>query len=178
MNRFLSEMERKFGRYAINNLTLYIIVLYVIGYVIKLLPNGAMIQSYLTLNPYLILHGQVWRLVSWVLLPPTALSIWLLITLYLYYFIGTTMERTVGSFRYNVFIFGGMILMILAAFVSYAWVCFKFGSRGEEAIASMMMYYSGVFSTYYVQEMVFLSFAISYPEIQLLLMFIIFVYFF
>lgn len=173
MNRFLSEMERKFGRYAINNLTLYIIVLYVIGYVIKLLPNGSLIQSYLTLNPYLILHGQVWRLVSWVLLPPTALSIWLLITLYLYYFIGTTMERTVGSFRYNVFIFGGMILMILAAFVSYAWVCFKFGSRGEEAIASMMMYYSGVFSTYYVQEMVFLSFAISYPEIQLLLMFII-----
>ena len=56
MNRFLSDMERKFGRYAISNLTLYIIVLYVIGYVIKILPNGNLIQSYLTLNPYLILH--------------------------------------------------------------------------------------------------------------------------
>ncbi len=173
MNKFLSNMERKFGRYAINNLTLYIIVLYVIGYVIKLLPNGAMIQYYLTLNPYLILHGQIWRLVSWVLIPPTALSIWLLITLYLYYFIGTTMERTVGTFRYNVFIFGGMLLMILAAFISYGWVVLTYGAEGEMAVAGKMMYYSGYFSTYYVQEMVFLSFAISYPEIQLLLMFII-----
>ena len=172
MNRFLNEMERKIGRYAISNLTLYIIVLYVIGYVIKLMPNGAMIQSYLTLNPYLILHGQVWRLVSWFLIPPGGLSIWLLITLYLYYFIGTTMERTVGTFRYNVFIFSGILLMILAAFVSYAWVIATYGPD-EAMIAGKMMYYSGVFSTYYLQEMVFLSFAISYPEIQLLLMFII-----
>ena len=172
MNKFLYEMERKIGKYAISNLTLYIIILYVIGYVIKLMPNGAMIQSYLTLNPYLILHGQVWRLVSWVLIPPTALSIWLLITLYLYYFIGTTMERTVGTFRYNVFIFGGMLFMILAAFVSYGWVILTYGPD-EALIASKMMMYSGVFSTYYVQEMVFLSFAISYPEMQLLLMFII-----
>jgi len=172
MNKFLSDMERKFGRYAINNLTLYIIVLYVIGYVIKLMPNGAVIQYYLTLNPHLILHGQIWRLVSWVLIPPTALSIWLLITLYLYYYIGTTMERTVGTFRYNVFIFGGMLFMIIAAFISYGFVLLTSG--GDTAsVAAKMMYYSGYFSTYYVQEMVFLSFAISYPEIQLLLMFII-----
>ena len=173
MNKFLSNMERKFGRYAINNLTLYIIVLYVIGYVIKLMPNGAVIQYYLTLNPHLILHGQIWRLVSWVLIPPTGLSIWLLITLYLYYFIGTTMERTVGTFRYNVFIFGGMLFMIIAAFISYGWVLLTSGGDTAVAVASKMMYYSGYFSTYYVQEMVFLSFAISYPEIQLLLMFII-----
>ena len=173
MNNFLNEMERKFGRYAISNLTLYIIVLYVIGYLIELIPNGETIQYFLTLNPYLILHGQIWRLVSWVLIPPTDLSIWLFITLYLYYFIGTSMERTVGVFRYNVFIFGGMLFMIIAAFVSYAWVVATCGSGGEQAIAANMMYYSGFFSTYYVQQMVFLSFAISYPEVQLLLMFII-----
>ena len=173
MNKFLSDMERKFGRYAISNLTIYIIAIYIVGYIIRLMPNGNTILSYITLNPYLILHGQIWRLVSWVLIPPTSLSIWLLITLYFYYFIGTTMERTIGTFRYNVFIFTGMLLMILAAFVSYGWIVLTSGGSGSEVVAYRMMTYSYIFSTYYLQEMVFLSFAITYPQMQVLFMFII-----
>ena len=113
-------MERKFGRYAIPNLTLYIIGLYIVGFIIQLLGNILPfdLSSYLTLDAYMILHGQVWRLVTWILIPPVALSIWIIITLYLYYFIGTTMERTVGTFRYNAFIFTGVLLMIVAAFVT------------------------------------------------------------
>ncbi len=173
MNNFMNEMERKYGKYAINNLTLYIIGLYVVGYVFQLLSmTGLNITPYLTLNPYLILHGQVWRLFSWVLIPPQALSIWLIITLLLYYYIGTTMERTMGTFRYNVFIFGGMLFMIIAAFISYGVSAVMHG--GEPAY--LMVYWATVssfFSTYYLQQAVFLSFALSYPDMQLLLFFII-----
>ncbi len=172
MNSFLDKMERKFGRFAIRNLTIYIIGLYVIGYILQLAPASVNISSYLTLNPYLILHGQVWRLVSWVLIPPGAASIWLIITLYFYYFIGTTMERTMGTFRYNVFIFGGIIGVILSAFVSYLVYYLMLGGD-QAALAFNMALYSGVFSTYYIQEAVFLSFALCYPDLQLLLFFII-----
>jgi hypothetical protein len=172
MNNFMYEMERKFGKYAINNLTIYIIGLYAVGYILQIIPGGGKLISYLTLNPYLILHGQIWRLISWVIIPPQAISIWLLITLYLYYFIGTTMERTMGTFRYNVFIFGGIICMILSAFVSYAYIALRSGGD-TQLIAYNCLYYSGVFSTYYLQQAVFLSFALSYPDLQLLLMFII-----
>jgi hypothetical protein len=165
-------MEMKFGRYAIRNLTIYIIGLYIVGYILQLAPASVNITRFLTLNPYLILHGQVWRLISWVLIPPGAASIWLIITLYFYYFIGTTMERTIGTFRYNVFIFGGMIAVILSAFVSY--IIYYFMTGGDDAaLAAAMTIFSGVFSTYYIQEAVFLSFALSYPDLQLLLMFII-----
>ena len=174
MNNFMNEMERKYGKFAINNLTLYIIGLYVIGYVFQLLSSftGLNIVPFLTLNPHLILHGQVWRLVSWVLIPPQALSIWLLITLYLYYYIGTTMERTIGTFRYNVFIFGGILFMIIAAFVSYVVSYLQYGSN-PEYLALYMASVSSFFSTYYLQQAVFLSFALSYPDLQLLLLFII-----
>ncbi len=173
MNRFMNEMERKFGKYAINNLTIYILGLYIAGYLLQLFSfAGLNITRFLTLDPYLILHGQVWRLVSWVLIPPQALSIWIFITLYLYYFIGTTMERTIGTFRYNVFIFGGMLFMIIAAFATYG-VYYAMLGGDEASMMTIMSYVSGSFSTYYLQQAVFLSFALSYPDLQLLLMFII-----
>ena len=173
MNNFLNEMERKFGKYAISNLTIYIIGLYIAGYLIQLLSlTGISLTPYLTLNPYLILRGQIWRIVSWVLIPPQQISIWLIITLYLYYYIGTTMERTIGTFRYNVFIFGGILFMILASFATY--LVYYIMSGGDQA---QLVYYTAVastaFSTYYLQQAVFLSFALSYPDLQLLLFFII-----
>ena len=89
MNNFLNNMERKFGKYAIRNITVYIIGLYIFGYILQFAPFKVNITNYLTLDPYLILHGQVWRLVTWILIPPQALSIWIFFTLYLYYFMGT-----------------------------------------------------------------------------------------
>ena len=174
MNNFMNDLERKLGRYAIPNLTLYIIGLYIVGFILQLLGNvsSSSLAGYLTLNVHQILHGQVWRLVTWVLIPPVSLSIWIIITLYLYYFIGTTMERTIGTFRYNVFIFGGVLFMILSAFVTYGVYAIIF--KGNTAYLEMYSsYLSGVFSTYYIQMTVFLTFAISYPEMQLLLLFFI-----
>ncbi|MCR5669939.1 MAG: hypothetical protein K6G10_02950 [Butyrivibrio sp.] len=165
MNDFLNNMERKFGKYAVKNLTIYIIGCYILGYILQLAPMSVNFSSFLYLDPALILQGQVWRLVSWILIPPDKLSIWIIITLYLYYFIGTTMERTIGTFRYNVFIFGGMLLMIISAFVTYAFYLFVLGVK----FTGMGVF----FTTEYLQMAVFLSFALSYPDLQLLLMFII-----
>ena len=172
MNNFMNELERKFGRYAINNLTIYIIGLYIVGYILQIFASRTGLTSFITLDPYLILHGQIWRLVSWVLIPPGAASIWLFITLYLYYFIGTTMERTIGTFRYNVFIFGGILFTVLSAFVSLI-VFYIMAGGNSEYVSVLSRMYAGTFSTYYLQQAVFLSFALSYPDLQLLLMFII-----
>jgi len=51
--KFLNKLERKFGRFAIPNLTLFIIGAYIIGYVFTLI-NPEMMHA-LTLNPYYIL---------------------------------------------------------------------------------------------------------------------------
>ena len=115
MNKFINSLERKIGKYAIPNLPMYMIISYAIGYLMQMInPN---IISVLSLNPYAIIHGQVWRLVSWVLIPPDTSNLFFtLLMLYFYYSIGTTLERTWGSFYFNYYIFSGMIFTIIGAF--------------------------------------------------------------
>ena len=91
MNNFINKMERKLGRFAIPNLTMYIIGLYIIGYVLQLVSVKYNVIPLLTLSPALILKGQVWRIVSWLLIPPTSLGLLTIITLIFYYFIGNNM---------------------------------------------------------------------------------------
>lgn len=157
---FLDKMERKFGRYALSNLSLYMIITYAAGYVIQLAAPGMF--QFITLEPALILRGQVWRLVSWLLIPPDSSNIFfVVISLYFYYSIGNVLERTWGSFRYNLYIFGGILTSIIGAFILY----FALGG-GNIGLGS-------AFSTYYISMSIFLGFAATYPNMQVLLMFII-----
>ena len=81
MNGFLDKAERKYGKYAIHNLSLYIIIAYVIGYILSL--TGTV--DFLRLNPYEIVHGQVWRIITWIIVPPSSLGIFTIIMLFFYY---------------------------------------------------------------------------------------------
>ena len=112
---FLDKMERKHGRYALKNLPMFIIATYVAGYVLELLTPEML--GYLTLEPYYILHGQVWRLVTWILIPPSSLDIFTIIMLFFYFSIGQTLERTWGSFKFDVYIFSGLIFTVIGAFL-------------------------------------------------------------
>ena len=89
---FLNKMERKFGRYAIHNLSTYIIGAYVIGYFLYFLAPGVL-YNYLSLEPYYILRGQIWRLITWVLIPPESPGIFTIIMLMLYYSLGNSLEQ-------------------------------------------------------------------------------------
>ena len=63
---WLNKLEEKFGRYAIPNLPKIIVLLYAVGFVIANI--SPRLYSLLELNPYLILHGQVWRIVKFLLI--------------------------------------------------------------------------------------------------------------
>ena len=103
----MSKFAKKFGKYAIHNLTMVLIMCYVAGYVIELMGSAAgnNLLGFLTLDPYRILQGQIWRLVTWVIVPPYSLDIFTISMLLVYYNLGTALERTWGTYRYNVYIF-------------------------------------------------------------------------
>lgn len=162
--KFFNKMERKFGRYAIGNLTKYIIITYIIGYVLQLLGRvGVPVLDYLMLDPGLILRGQIWRLVSWILIPPGRLDLFTFIMLLCYYQLGTALEQTWGRFRYNVYIFFGLLMTIVGAFILYAVMGDAFTILG----------YGRQFSTYYVSLSIFLGFALTYPDMRMMLYFLI-----
>ena len=173
---FLNKMERKFGKYAIPNLSLYLIMGYILGYLLAFVSPAVL--DFLTLNPYLILHGQIWRLVTWIIVPPSRLDLLTIVMLMFYYSVGTSLERTWGTFYYNVYLLMGMLFTIIGSFlvmgISYV--------PGVQAYDARMLLYgtenyfrmvSGSFSTYFVNMSIFLGFAATFPEVQVLLMFII-----
>ena len=107
MLSWFDKMEKKVGRYAISNLTLYLLIAYGIGYMTRfLMPE---LLQWLTLEPGLILKGQIWRIVSWIFVAPAEKPIYFLLMVWLYYSLGTTLERTWGTFRYNVYYFGNVV---------------------------------------------------------------------
>ena len=67
---WMDKLERKIGRYAVPNLMLYIIIMYGAGYVLYLI-NPAFYAQYLCLNAQAILHGQVWRIITFIIQPPS-----------------------------------------------------------------------------------------------------------
>ncbi len=164
MEKFLNRIERKIGRYAITNLSLYIIIAYIIGYILYF--TGSL--DFITLNPYYIAHGQVWRVLTWLLVPPGTFDIFTIIMLYFYYQIGTALERTWGAFRYNVYIFSGIIFTVLGAVVLYLITT----ANGLDGVSAGYLV-SGGFSTYYINLSIFLAFAATYPNVTVLLFFVI-----
>ena len=160
--RFIKKLERKLGRFAIPNLTVYIIGAYIIGYLLSI-AAPSVLQN-LGLNVSMILRGQIWRLVTWIFYPPSSgsLLLFVLMIFFFYYPLGTSLERTIGTFWYNFYIWGGIILTVIGAFI----VHFIWGGRYD-------LYAGFFYSTYYIALSIFLAYAALYPEHQILLWFVI-----
>ena len=100
MNNWLDKLERKFSRYAIPNLMTYIIILYAAGFVLNLI-NPTFYSQFLSLDAGKILQGQIWRIVTFIIQPPSDSLIFIVFVLYLYYMIGSGNPSTGGIQQYR-----------------------------------------------------------------------------
>ena len=139
-------------RFGIPNLMLYIVVGNVI---IWLFSWFVPIQSWLAFSPYHILQGQVWRLVTFIILPNSS-GLLALIAFYFYYFIGSTLERQWGPGKFTIYFFSGVLLTVIYGFVCY-----------------FVFHVNVTASAQYIFLSMFFAFATLFPETQVLLFFII-----
>ncbi|MDO5156718.1 MAG: hypothetical protein Q4D51_12210 [Eubacteriales bacterium] len=164
----MTKLERKFGKHSIPNLTVILISGFVLGYMIEIFAPEAL--QILALNPAKVMRGQVYRLITWIVIPPYGASVFVIITLFFYFSIGRTLERVLGDFRYTVYILSGIIFTDLGIMLTY--IIMKMMGKA----AYLDMYYSyGLFgaSTYYLCMSMFLAYAFMFPENQVLLYFFI-----
>lgn len=152
---WLDKLERKYGRYAISNLMYYIIILYGAGFVLNFV-NGSFFDRYLSLDVEAILHGQIWRVATFIIQPPSDSLIFIIFAMYLYYMIGIQLERAWGAFRFNVYFFSGMFFHVAAAFIMY----FMTGQ-------SLPM------NAWYLNLSLFFAFAALYPDMEFLVFFVL-----
>ena len=169
----MSWFEKKFGKYAIPNISLMLILCYAVGYVLQLI--SPVFLNFLTLDPYAILHGQIWRIFTWILVPPDSLDIFTLLMLYFYYSVGRSLERYWGTFQYNVYLLRGMLLTVLTSFIVMGVSYLIYGPQlaDPQVAEAVFAMYSKLFSTYYINMSILLAFAATFPNVQVLLMFVI-----
>lgn len=163
---FLTKLERKYGKLAIPNLTVILIVGFVFGYIIEIVQPDAL--SLINLNPAKIMHGQIYRLITWVIMPPSGASLLVIITLMFYYSVGRTLENAWGDFRYTLYILSGILFTDIGVVVTYL----VMRLAGQAELAAFFAEYSDT-STYYLCMSMFLAYAFMFPDMQVLLYFII-----
>ena len=147
-------------RFGIPNLMRVIVIGNVAVYVLMLLTqaNDANALSFLTFNLNALLHGEVWLLVTFVFVPAYSSPFALLISLYFYYWIGSTLERQWGTAKFNLYYISGALLTVLGV-----------------VLASLITGnpYLTAAGTGYVNLSMFFAFAFLFPDTTVLLFFIL-----
>ena len=119
-NRIHFDLERKLRRYAISDLMKYIVIgqgiVFALLYIWPTL--GYQLYSLITLTRTGLMRGQVWRLVTFVFVPPSSSPIFILFALYFYYMIGVGLENQWGKVKFNLYYLVGMLGSIIAALIT------------------------------------------------------------
>ena len=68
---WLDKLERKFGKYYIHNLITVVVVVNAIVYFLALIGGDSANMTNLMLIPQKVLHGEIWRLITFIFIPPT-----------------------------------------------------------------------------------------------------------
>ena len=143
-------------RLGIPNLMRYIVAANAVVYILSIFDGSGLLLNTLAIDPWLVLHGQVWRIITYVLIP-TNDGIWLLFSLFFYYWLGESLENLWGTTRFTVYYASGMLLTALAGILAY----FING-------LSIPLYGAS-----YVNTALFMAYALTYPEAGVRIYFII-----
>ena len=146
MNGF-ERFKRRFGRIRIPNLMNLIVGGMVVVWALQMVFPALSLRSWLSLSMPLVLRGQIWRLVTFVFLPPSGSLFTLVLSLYFYWMIGTALENQWGSTRFTQYYLVGMLGSVLAALLT--------GSAVNT----------------YLNLSLFFAFAATYPNFEVLLFF-------
>ena len=145
--------------FGIPNLMRYIVIASAAFWLINAVYRPSMGQLpflyYLQFDPALILRGQIWRIISFIFIPPST-GILAFIAFYFYYWIGSTLENQWGTGQFTIYFFTGVILTVIYGFLIY------FITGRSVALSSTYIYLS-----------MFFSFAAMFPDMQVLFMFFI-----
>lgn len=164
MRKLMAAVDRfcyNHPNFGIPNLMTFIIGGNVIVYLMDMFSNGTF-SGVLSFIPAYILKGEVWRLLSFIFVPENSGGvIFFAVMLYFYYFIGTALERHWGTARFNVFYFTGVLATIIVGLIIGA----AGGGLGSYIWVSATMYY--------VNLSLFFAFATLYPDMQVLLFFVL-----
>ena len=159
MKSIMRQIERfclKHPRFGIPNLMLYIVIGNAAVWLFGMMDTTGALRQLLNFSASAIFtQGQVWRLFSFVLVPPN-IGFFVLITLYFYYFIGSTLEQQWGPGKFTIYYLAGMFFTILCGTLIWR-------------VTGLDIPLTAI----YINLSLFFSFATLFPETVVMLFFIL-----
>ena len=169
---FIDRLEKRYPNFGVSNLMIYVIAISGLGMLISMV-NPYFYYQYLSLDFYQIFHhGQVWRLITFLLCPSAGGSgssglFWFVIMAWVYYSIGSNLERIWGRFRFTLFYLSGIVMILVVTLAAYLIMGIVYPAQEVGIWLGMQV------TLEYVTESLFLAFALVFPDVQFLLFFII-----
>ena len=174
----MKKLRRKFELFCyknrskgIPNLMLYLVLGSGLVYLASLINGGAVVYNLLAFDKSLILRGQVWRLLTWILTdvlhPNPFLNV---LFLYFFYNLGRFVEMTIGTFKFNLFYGIGVVLMDLFAMIFCPVQDVVLGQFLIPAEYFTMLYGD---MAWYLHLSLVLAFATAHPDAHFYIFFII-----
>ena len=154
----MDKLERKLRFLSRYNIIYVLIGCYALGYILEMVAPSLLL--YLEFDPALILKGQVWRLVTFIVHSGASNFFMALIMCFIYISISKSLEQIIGTFRLNFFFIAGLLIEVIFGFIFYA------------VFPVPTCYYVSYLNPYYLYAMLFVLFALLFPEAQFLFMFI------
>lgn len=148
--KLVYKMEKFFSRFAIKNLMTYIVLLNAVAFGLIYFDTTGAIYDKLLLDPQMIFKGELWRLITFVFIPPNFSLMWIVFTLYFYHMIGSALEQEWGTAKFNMYYIFGMLGTLVVSLIT--------GLPGTPL---------------YVNLSLFLAFARIYPNYELMIFFIL-----
>jgi len=152
------------SNWGIPNLMLYIAIGTALVSIITIFSQDTRLFSLLCFDKASILRGQVWRLFTYVFTDRASANPLNLIFLYFFYMLGKHVEMSMGTFRFNLFYFTGLILMDAFAMI------FCPTDPTASAFYAVNLYSQMGF---YLHLSLMLAFAAAHPDAQFMVLFII-----
>jgi len=145
----IDRLEKKLGRYAPTNVTVYLVAGQTLVYVLYMM--GRLDRGQISLSAYSLLQGEWWRLLTFPFDPPASNLLFAFFAWYLFYLMGSALDEHWGAFRYNLFLLVGYLLSVCVSFLVPAYPM----------------------NNAFLGGSVFLAFAFLFPDFQLLLFFVL-----
>ena len=101
-------------RFGIPNLMRVIVIGTVVVYLLMMFAGYEAIR-FLEFNLEGLKHFELWRLVTFIFVPGDSRPFWLAISLYFYYWIGSTLEQRWGTAKFNLYYISGVVLTVIGA---------------------------------------------------------------
>ena len=157
---WLDKLEQKWGNKGIPNITTVFLITTLFGTLIMYAAEentaAGIFYNLLAYNPNAILHGQVWRLFTWIFMPINSLSFWSLLFMLCLFMLGKSLESGLGTFKMNVYFIGGWLLNTLGGLIIY-----------------LIFHVSIYLTPYYLLFSLYLMLGIFMPEAEMRLYFVL-----